>query len=69
MHRVRFDEELGFTLVLDGEVAIFRIGSSSFVLQWYFQKHWAENFMMQLTVRITPHLVVAHRLADLPRNF
>jgi hypothetical protein len=41
----RFYEALGFAKVLDGEVAIFRIGASSFVLQNYFQKDWAENFM------------------------
>lgn len=46
----RFYEALGFTKVLDDEVAIFRIGASSFVLQNYFQKAWAENFMMQLMV-------------------
>ncbi|CAN5389451.1 VOC family protein [soil metagenome] len=47
----RFYEALGFTMVLDSvEVAIFRIGASSFVLQKYFQKDWAENFMMQLMV-------------------
>lgn len=46
----RFYEALGFTKVLDDEVAIFRIGASSFVLQNYFQKDWAENFMMQLMV-------------------
>ena len=32
------------------EVAIFRIGTSTFILQKYFQKEWAENFMMQLMV-------------------
>ena len=46
----RFYEALGFTKVLDSEVAIFRIGPSSFVLQNYFQKDWAKNFMMQLMV-------------------
>jgi uncharacterized glyoxalase superfamily protein PhnB len=46
----RFYEALGFTKVLDSEVAIFQIGASSFVLQNYFQKDWAENFMMQLMV-------------------
>lgn len=47
----RFYEALGFTKVLDSrEVAIFRMGSSSFILQNYFQKDWAENFMMQLMV-------------------
>src|SRR5438105_4531616 len=46
----RFYEALGFTKVLDGEVAIFRIGTSGFILQNYFQKDWAGNFMMQLMV-------------------
>ena len=46
----RFYEALGFTKLLDGDVAIFRIGASSFILQRHFQKEWAENFMMQLMV-------------------
>lgn len=47
----RFYEALGFAMVLDtDEVAIFYLGASSFVLQKYFQKEWAENFMMQLMV-------------------
>ena len=46
----RFYEALGFTKVLDSEVAIFRMGASGFILQKYFQKTWAENFMMQLMV-------------------
>ena len=46
----RFYEALGFTKLLDGQVAIFGIGASSFVLQNAFQKEWAENFMMQLMV-------------------
>ena len=46
----RFYEALGFEKKLDGEVAIFGVGASSFILQKYFQKEWAENFMMQLMV-------------------
>jgi catechol 2,3-dioxygenase-like lactoylglutathione lyase family enzyme len=46
----RFYRSLGFELVLDGEVAIFAVGASSFILQNYYQKEWAENFMMQLMV-------------------
>lgn len=46
----RFYEALGFTKVLDAEVAIFRIGESGVVLQSYFQNDWAANFMMQLMV-------------------
>ena len=46
----RFYETLGFDKVLDGEVAIFNAGSGGFILQRYYQKEWAENFMMQLMV-------------------
>lgn len=46
----RFYLALGFTLRHDGEVAIFGIGNSSFILQNYYNKDWAENFMMQLMV-------------------
>jgi len=45
-----FYEALGFEKLLDGEVAIFRMGSSGFILQRGYQKVWAENFMMQLMV-------------------
>jgi uncharacterized glyoxalase superfamily protein PhnB len=46
----RFYEALGFAKVLDSEVAIFNAGSGGFILQRYYQKDWAENFMMQLIV-------------------
>ena len=46
----RFYEALGFTKLFDGEVAIFRIGESHFILQNYYQPDWAGNFMMQLMV-------------------
>ena len=45
-----FYETLGFEKLLDGDVAIFRAGSGSFILQNYYQKEWAENYMMQLMV-------------------
>lgn len=46
-----FYQALGFTMVFDGgDVAIFAIGTSGFILQSYFQKEWAENCMMQLAV-------------------
>jgi len=45
-----FYEALGFRKLLDGEVAIFATGSGGFILQRYYQKEWAENFMMQLMV-------------------
>ena len=46
----RFYEALGFTIELDGEVAIFRIGASGFILQRHYHKDWAEHCMMQLMV-------------------
>jgi len=47
----RFYEALGFEKLLDSvDVAIFRAGSSSFLLQRRYQKEWAENCMMQLMV-------------------
>lgn len=65
----RFYEVLGFTKVLDGEVAIFRIGQSSFILQNYFQKEWADNFMMQLMVDDLDAWWTHISSLDLPRNF
>jgi uncharacterized glyoxalase superfamily protein PhnB len=46
----RFYEALGFEKLLDGDVAIFKIGSSSFILQRRYHEAWAGNFMMQLMV-------------------
>ncbi len=46
----RFYEALGFSKLLDGEVAIFGIGRTGFILQNYFAREWAENCMMQLMV-------------------
>ena len=46
----RFYEALGFEKLLDGDVAIFEMGSSGFILQRFYKKEWAENFMMQLMV-------------------
>jgi hypothetical protein len=43
----RFYLRLGFEKLLDGDVAIFRIGASGFILSSYDQ---ADNFMMQLVV-------------------
>ena len=46
----RFYVALGFKKVLDSDVAIFKMGGSGFILQRYYQKEWAQNFMMQLMV-------------------
>lgn len=45
-----FYEALGFTKVFEAEVAIYQIGSTGFILQKYYNKEWAENFMMHLLV-------------------
>lgn len=47
----RFYEALGFAKELGtADIAIFRMGTSSFLLQKYHQPQFAENFMMQLMV-------------------
>ena len=65
----RFYEALGFTKLLDGQVAIFGIGASSFVLQNAFQKEWAENFMMQLMVDDLDSWWTHIKSLDLPARF
>jgi catechol 2,3-dioxygenase-like lactoylglutathione lyase family enzyme len=41
---------LGFTLVLDGDVAILSTGQSELILTRFYHQQYAENFMMQLLV-------------------
>ena len=65
----RFYEALGFEKLLDGEVAIFELGSSGFILQRYYQKEWAENFMMQLMVDELDAWWSHISALDLPANF
>ena len=45
-----FYQALGFTMLLDSDVAIFEVGSCGFILQRHYHKQWAENCMMQLMV-------------------
>lgn len=45
-----FYEALGFTKLLDSDVAIFGIGATSFILQQFYVEQHAGNFMMQLMV-------------------
>ncbi|MCW3845881.1 glyoxalase [Sphingomonas sp. LB-2] len=45
-----FYDAIGFEKQHDGEVAIYRIGATSFILQNYYVPDWANNFMMQLLV-------------------
>lgn len=65
----RFYETLGFANVFDGEIAIFQIGASEFILQNYYQKDWAENFMMQLTVDDLDAWWAHIKKLDLPGQF
>lgn len=46
----RFYEALGFEKVLDGDVAIFKVGSTSFILTRFYEPAHAGNFMMQMMV-------------------
>lgn len=46
-----FYDALGFTKELHADdVAIYRVGTTSFLLQNHYQEDWAANFMMQLLV-------------------
>ncbi len=64
-----FYEALGFEKVLDSEVAIFNVGSGGFILQRYYQKDWAENFMMQLMVDDLDAWFQHIESLDLPSKF
>ena len=47
----RFYDTLGFKRALDADdVTIYEIGATRFLLQKFYVKDWAENFMMQLMV-------------------
>ena len=46
----KFYETIGFEKLLDSDVAIFRLGSSQFILQNFYEEESAGNFMMQLMV-------------------
>ncbi|MBS0263918.1 MAG: glyoxalase [Planctomycetes bacterium] len=65
----RFYLRIGCQLLLDGEVAIFGIGQTSFILQNYFNKDWAENFMMQLMVDDVDAWWEHLNALDLPKAF
>jgi catechol 2,3-dioxygenase-like lactoylglutathione lyase family enzyme len=65
----RFYEALGFEKLLDADVAIFRMGRGEFLLQSYYQKDWAENFMMQLMVDDLDAWWSRIRALDLPGRF
>jgi hypothetical protein len=64
-----FYRALGFATLLDGEVAIFGVGSGAFILQNYWQKDWAENCMMQLMVDDLDAWWTHIKSLDLPARF
>jgi hypothetical protein len=64
-----FYEALGFRKLLDGDVAIFGVGESAFILQRYYQKEWAENCMMQLMVDDLDEWWAHIEALDLPHSF
>lgn len=66
---VRFYEALGFTKVLDSEVAIFNAPSGGFVLQRAYVKEWAENLMLQLLVDDLDAWWTHIAALDLPARF
>ncbi len=65
----RFYEALGFEKLLDGDVAIFKVGSSSFILQRRYQEEWVENCMMQLMVDDVDAWWAHITRLDLPKRF
>jgi uncharacterized glyoxalase superfamily protein PhnB len=62
-----FYRALGFTVLLDSEVAIFGIGSTSFILQKFHQED--HNFMMQLMVDDLDGWWAHIQSLDLPAKF
>src|SRR5215471_8277224 len=64
-----FYEALGFKKLLDGDVAIFGVGTSAFILQRYYNKEWAENCMMQMMVDNLDAWWDHIKALDLPKAF
>ena len=64
-----FYEKLGFKKLLDGDVAIFGVSASSFILQNYFDESFAGHFMMQLMVDNLDEWWKHIERLDLPATF
>jgi hypothetical protein len=65
----QFYEALGFEKLLDGDVAIFRVGTGGFILQRFYEKDFAANFMMQLMVDDLDAWWAHISSLDLPTHF
>lgn len=63
-----FYEAIGFKKLLDGDVAIFAAGQTSFILQ-RFEQESAENWMMQLMVDDLDAWWAHLQSLDLPNSF
>lgn len=64
-----FYQALGFKTLLDGDVAIFGVGASAFILQRGYERAWAENCMMQLMVDDLDAWWAHIQALDLPSRF
>jgi catechol 2,3-dioxygenase-like lactoylglutathione lyase family enzyme len=64
-----FYRALGFAEDHDKDVAIFKAGKSTFILQRHYQKDWAENFMMHMMVDDLDQWWAHVSSLDLPGKF
>lgn len=68
----RFYQHIGFLaerVFSDGRGGILSLGTSSFILQTFFVKEHAENYMMQLVVRNIDQWWCHIQAANLPETF
>lgn len=68
-HSCAFYEALGFRKVFQGDVAIFAVGATSFILQRYYDEAWAKNAMMQVLVDDLDDWWEHVMSLDLPKTF
>lgn len=68
-HSRAFYEALGFKKTFEGQVVIFAVGTTSFILQRGYEKTWAENTMMQLIVDDLDAWWQHIAALDLPKTF
>jgi len=59
-------KDLAHSCAFQGDVAIFAVGATSFILQRYYDEAWAKNAMMQVLVDDWWEHVMS---LDLPKTF
>ena len=64
-----FYQALGFKKVFEGDVVIFAVGPTSFILQGYYEETWAKNTMMQVLVDDLDAWWERVTALDLPKTF